>query len=292
MTTMWTEPLMSSSIDDEGLLQKHAHRSQAALVALNRAQEILAVSDFVKSVFVRHGIAAHRIRTLPPALSLTGITWRHRHVAGEQVRFGFLGRLTPLKGAHVFAEASRDLPRERARFLMFGPGDTSTRSYLQQQAGDDRIEFRGEYTRAALASVLDELDVVVVPSIAQETVGLVSLEAQAAGIPVIVSDAGALPEFVRDGGGTTFRSGDANDLRQKMMSIILDPASIARMSVHTRPALSLQTHLANLIEIYANVQKKSTLNESSPTSSIRDGSNSYDSSKETAQIEQRAGDVL
>lgn len=256
-TTLWTQQATSRPMDNLGLLREHAHRSRASLSALNSAHEILAVSDFVKSVFVRHGIAENRIRTLPPALSLEGITWKERYAPSPQIRFGFLGRLVPLKGAHVFAQACRGLPRDRARFLMFGPADPETEGYLRRLAGDDALEFRGRYTREALPHVLDEVDVVVVPSVAQETVGLVSLEAQAAGVPVIVSDAGALPEFVRDGAsGLIFRSGDANDLRRKMLSVIDDPSAVARMSRHTKPALPLETHLDELLAIYADVVEK------------------------------------
>lgn len=268
-STMWTMPSMPRPVTDGGLLREHAHRTRAALDVLNTADEVLAVSDFVKSVFVRHGVAADRIRTLPPALSLEGVIWKQRHAADERIRFGFLGRLVPLKGAHIFAEACRDLPRDRARFLMFGPGDPSTRRYLEHLAGDDRLEFRGRYTRSALPGVLAEVDVVVVPSVAQETVGLVSLEAQAAGVPVIVSDAGALPEFVSDGGGVTFRSGDADDLRRKMLHIVDNPSAVARLSRHTKPALPLETHLDELLAVYDGVLEKGReiqWNGSSPSS--------------------------
>lgn len=256
-TSMWTPLPVRRRRDDHALLSQHGARLRAALQVLNQVDEILAVSDFVKSSFVRHGIFAHRIRTLPPTLSLDGIVWRQRHVQGPRIRFAFLGRAMPLKGAHIFAQACRDVPANRARFLMFGPAPPETQRYLQTLTGDARLEFRGPYSRRELPGVLDQVDVVVVPSVAQETVGLVSIEAQAAGVPVIGSRIGAIPEYVQDGvTGLLFRSGDSRDLRDKMLQIINNPDMVAAMSARTQSPAPISNHIDSLRDVYGNVRKQ------------------------------------
>ena len=64
---------------------------------------------------------------------------------------------------------------------------------------DSRIVFCGEVTDKKRQQVLNNLDVLAVPSMWFETGPLVVLEAFAAGIPVIGSNLGGIAELVKDG---------------------------------------------------------------------------------------------
>jgi glycosyltransferase involved in cell wall biosynthesis len=253
----WTAPPPAPVRWDEHLLSRHAARSASFLRALREAEQIFAVSDFVKSVFIRHGIPADRIRTLPTALALNGVLRRLRRAPSPQIRFGFLGRAVPMKGAHILAAACRGLPRDRARVLIFGPASPETRRDMQGLSGDLPLEFHGPYVRAELPKILEQVDVIVVPSLAQETVGLVVVEAQAAGVPIIGSRIGAIPEYVQDGqGGMLFTPGDPEDLRRKMLRIIEDPALVEAMSAGTRPPMAVCDHADILVSLYEGAMEK------------------------------------
>ena len=56
--------------------------------------------------------------------------------------------------------------------------------------------------------VMEEADLIVVPSLAYESFGYTTVEAMAYGVPIIVSDVGGLPEVVGDA-GVICKSGDA-----------------------------------------------------------------------------------
>lgn len=256
-TSMWTPNPHRRGRLDQGLLKQHALRATFTLEALRNADQLLAVSDFVKSVFIRHGITVAKISTLPPTLGLNGITWKSRSTPSPQIRFGFLGRAVPLKGVHIFAEAAGGLPKNRARFLVFGPASHESQRFLQGLTGDRRLEFQGPYARSELPRVLEQVDVVVVPSVAQETVALVTLEAYAAGVPVIGSRIGAIPEYVCDGEtGFLFTPGDSQDLRTKMQRMIENPSLVAEMSARTRPPEAIRRHVDALLAVYtATIEK-------------------------------------
>lgn len=252
-SSMWegTAPPASS----QRLLMQHSVRAPALLRALQQADAILAVSEFTKTVYARHGVPLERMLTLPLALNIAGIAGApkrfRRREATYPLALGFLGRATPLKGAHVFAEASRGIPPDRARFAFFGPADAESRAYLQRLAGEHPLEFHGPYTRDRLPQVLERLDVVVVPSVGQETVALTALEAQAAGIPVIASRIGAIPERIRDGeNGLLFSPGDAGDLRAKVLQLIDRPELIGEMAARTREVDPFDRHVDRLLRIY------------------------------------------
>jgi glycosyltransferase involved in cell wall biosynthesis len=226
------------------------------LQALAGADAILAVSEFVRAVFVRHGMPETALRVVPPTLALDGVTWRLRRVHDRPVRFGFLGRAVPMKGAHVLARAVRDVPPQGARFLFFGAASPESQRHLHALAGAGRLEFRGAYARRDLPQVLDGLDVAVVPSVVQETVGLTSIEAQAAGIPVLGAHIGAIPEHVTDNeNGLLFAPGDHRDLHHKIMQVIGAPSMVEAMSARTRRPVPITDHLDALLDIYAAVAR-------------------------------------
>jgi glycosyltransferase involved in cell wall biosynthesis len=249
--SQWTPTPGNPGRPDAGLLAAHALRGPSLLGDLADADQLLAVSDFIKSVFVRHGVPETRIQTLTTTLALGEyVTWTPRQARDSRIRFGFLGRAVLDKGAHVFAVAARDVPLDRAQFLVFGPTTAESEQHLAKLSGD-RLEFRGPYARRDLGQVLDQVDVVIVPSVVQESVGLVACEANAAGVPVIASRIGAIPEFIRDGeNGLLFAPGDSSDLRRQMLRIIDTPALVATLSAQTRPPAPMSEHVDRLLEIY------------------------------------------
>ena len=73
------------------------------------------------------------------------------------------------------------------------------------------------------------LGLVVVPSVASESFGLVAAEAMAARVPVVVSDAGALPEVVGSEHPWVAAAGDAADLARVLAAAYdSDPAPVVQ----------------------------------------------------------------
>lgn len=127
-----------------------------------------------------------------------------RRAPGENIRVGFLGRLSVDKGTHVLAEAIDLLNKQREE------------KYKLVIGGEPR--FVAEDSKEKVLSALDKLgsnvemmgwvepgnffgaiDLLVVPSIWEEPFGLVLAEAMSAKIPVIISRSGALPEILGEG---------------------------------------------------------------------------------------------
>lgn len=247
----WTPPGASDGGVRPDRAKAYGGRAARLLASLREAHRILAVSRFVAEVYRRHGLAADRIQVLPLGLRIADeVRWRLRE-ASPPVRFGYLGRVVPHKGAHLLARAAAGIPTDRARFLFFGPAGREARAYLQRLAGSRPLEFYGPYRREDLPRVLQEVDVAVVPTLFQETVGLTALEPQAAGIPVVASAIGAIPEWVQDGeNGLLFPPGDPEALRERLLRITEDPCLVARLSAKTQPPESIRVHVERLLAIY------------------------------------------
>lgn len=62
----------------------------------------------------------------------------------------------------------------------------------------DKVIFTGYVPHEKMASMYQAANIAIMPSLYEESAGLVALEAQASGLPVIVSNVGGLPEYVHE----------------------------------------------------------------------------------------------
>lgn len=185
---------------------------------------------------------AKEVEGLKPWVNNHGISYqqltpvRRLYQGGERLTFGYLGNLAYHKGVHVLIEAFRGLTDVDARLLVFGAGEAAYEKELRRLAGEDpRIEFRGAYTAGELSSGLEQMDVLVAPSVCYETYSLVVHEALVSEVPVIVSDLGGMTEKIVDGeNGFIFAPGNADSLRQKMQILIKDTSRLNQFKLNIR----------------------------------------------------------
>lgn len=115
--------------------------------------------------------------------------------AGKLV-LGYLGRLDPSKGVASFLDAARQLPPDRFEILIAGKGEPAYQSSLVERYAADNIRFLGFVDPQELFS---RIHLLVVPSLWNEPLGRVVLEAHSCHVPVVVSRRGGLPELVDEG---------------------------------------------------------------------------------------------
>lgn len=117
-------------------------------------------------------------------------------------RFGFLGQVRRAKGLHLLIEAFLAARLAGAELWVAGSGDRRFEEELRGRTADQpTVRWLGFVSPAEL---LGSVDVLVVPSIWQDTAPLVILEAFAHGVPVLAAKRGGIPEFVPPGTGWVF----------------------------------------------------------------------------------------
>jgi glycosyltransferase involved in cell wall biosynthesis len=235
------------------LIDRLGLRERFMLKALNAADLILPVSRRVGEIFARHGVKRELMRPLHLGLpSSTALAFRVREPR-RPIRFGFLGHLGPAKGSHLMVEAAKAIDPNEALFLFYGGGDGYADGELSQLSGRlPHIRYHGPYRRNELQSILDDLDVLVVPSLCEETLGLVAMEGLAAGVPVLAARIGGLPDIVHDGvNGLLFRPGDVAALGERIRFLLEEPGRIVELSRGTRGTVaSMEAHSETLLELY------------------------------------------
>jgi glycosyltransferase involved in cell wall biosynthesis len=106
----------------------------------------------------------------------------------------YVGRLSAEKEIDRIKPVLQAIPNARLALV----GDGPHRQDLEKHFADTPTHFVGYMTGETLASAFASADAFVFPS-RTETLGLVLLEAMAAGCPVIAANAGGIPDIVTDG---------------------------------------------------------------------------------------------
>jgi glycosyltransferase involved in cell wall biosynthesis len=116
-----------------------------------------------------------------------------------------VARLEKAKGIHTVLPLFR---KNGLRLKIAGAGEAE-QELRSMAAGAPNIEFLGRVPFAALPSLYRRARATIVPSVCDETFGLVVLESLQQQTPVYVSPHGALPELVaQTGGGRVFRNAE------------------------------------------------------------------------------------
>jgi glycosyltransferase involved in cell wall biosynthesis len=98
-----------------------------------------------------------------------------------------------------------------------------------------RVRFLGTVPQPALIGAYHAADVLVLPSIWQESYGLPVAEAMACGVPVLASASGGVPELIEDGvTGKLVPRLDTQALTCSLREMSADPARLLEMGVAAR----------------------------------------------------------
>lgn len=217
----------------------------------------IALSSAEAAVFARAGFPADRLVVKPNFVRdrNDGAALARRRRAGEHVLY--LGRLAPEKGISVLREAwTRHQPAGGFTHQLVIAGGGPLADEVQAWAANDpSVEFVGHRSAAECADLIDRAITVVVPSVWEETFGLVVVEAKVAGVPAVATDHASFPDLIESGrDGLLVPPGDAVSLARALAVLDADPAraeamgSAARTSYEQR--YTPERNLRQLEEIY------------------------------------------
>jgi glycosyltransferase involved in cell wall biosynthesis len=156
---------------------------------------------------------------------------RRRHVL-------FVGRLVDSKRPMDVVQAVARLTSsgQPVDLVIAGAGELQGRMEEAARAAGLDAQFLGFVNQSRLPSVYASSDVVVLPSIAIETWGLVVNEAMACGVPAVVSDAvGCGPDLIQPGAtGAVAPLGDVPALATSIASVLAFDPSLTRRALAER----------------------------------------------------------
>jgi phosphatidylinositol alpha-1,6-mannosyltransferase len=156
-----------------------------------------------------------------------------------------LARLVPRKGQDLlikaFPKVLGHVPDARLLIVGAGPCEKNLRKLAQECGVADRVIFVGRVPEEQLPAWYAMADVFAMPcrtrgwGLDVEGLGIVFLEASAAGLPVIAGDSGGAPETVREGETGTVVSGrSVSAVADAAASLLSDPVLAGKMGTAGR----------------------------------------------------------
>lgn len=116
-------------------------------------------------------------------------------IENEGLTFGFIGTLVPAKGIEYLIREFSNAALLNAKLLVAGKGEDSYAEHLKS-ISPDSVTFLGQVEPNTF---YPQIDILVVPSLWQEGLGMVVAEAFAYSVPVIGSRRGGIPEMIVEG---------------------------------------------------------------------------------------------
>lgn len=209
-----------------------------------RASFVSCISHFCRSQAMYFSDAQHwdRLRIVHCGVQPAQYGQGARAQRGKHVIF--VGRLAAIKGVPLLIEAFARVRARHPEARLSIVGDGSERAAAEARVDGlgarDAVTFHGYRSSAEVAALLEEADMMVLPSFA-EGVPVVLMEAMASRIPVIASRVAGVGELVEDGvSGFTVPAGDLDSLTDRLDRLLSDPALCARMGTAGRAMVEAQ----------------------------------------------------
>lgn len=202
-----------------------------------------------------HCVSRAQQRTAPPDLPLLrpiecGVDSELLAPASRKGNFAlFLGRICSEKGVHLAVQAAQ---RAKVPLIIAGQAfgyDEHLRYFRERvvPALGRNCRFVGPVGPRQKRRLLAYARCLLLPSLAQETCGLVAREALAAGTPVIAFARGALPETIQNG-RTGFLVSDVEEMAHSILDATAIEPRICR--AEARRLFPLSTMIDRYLQVY------------------------------------------
>lgn len=220
---------------------------------LAQADLLLAPSVFVKRRYAAAGFDVKRLLKFKYGYTLPGEP--RSKTAGRVLRFGYVGGFKPHKGPEVLLRAFSAMKRD-AELHLFGWGPPEEVARYRSLAGSDpRIFFHGEFGHETAREVFSGFDILVMPSVWEETFGIAAQEALSLRMPAVVAETGGLPEQIEQGvNGFLFKRGDAASLAAALEHCVLHYLEFRDSLDYKKNLTGIDEAVLEMLSIYDSME--------------------------------------
>lgn len=217
----------------------------------------ISPSKFLAKEAIKFGIEKNKILVIPHGIPVADKNLKNiikTYTKSSKINFGFTSHITEDKG---FFRLLNDFERlskkyKNIQLSIYGSYDKNDRVIKKALAGlNPPMHYQGIYDSKDTGKILNEIDVLVAPSLWNEIYGLVVDEALLYKTPVIISNRGGMPERVEDGkSGFIFNPEEKNSLYNKLGKIAEDPTVLNDLQKNLPKVKSIGKYSLEVEKIY------------------------------------------
>lgn len=239
---MWLRGQRSFLIE-HGFLDPTPTRRRLYRVLASKLVAFVAVSDFMAQHLIRMGAPSSQIRVVRNGPFLASDILRIEKQRAREVlapertpRLGIIGQIASNKGHETLIQAAQLLKRRglELEVSVFGKGAPEYLAKLGEMVASAGLTAIWQWMgyKADPATIYGQIDICVMPS-ANESFGMVAVEASAYRLPVVASNRGGLPEIIEDGvTGWLVEPDSPVELADRIGWLIENPVEARAMGEH------------------------------------------------------------
>lgn len=217
---------------------------------------VLAPTQYTFQRFLENGFRPDQVHLLPFGVEMNHPLANIHHNFTHHMRFLFIGRLHPYKGAHLLVEAFNNLETPKGATLTIYGSSAGYDAYFSHlkalMATNECIQFGGQIAPHELDHAFADADFFILPSTWHENSPLILLDALQSRTPIVASKIAGVTDLIKDGvNGLLFPMGDKHALQQVLQKIIDQPALVEalRTGIHL---LDIDEYAKMLIDLCAD----------------------------------------
>lgn len=177
------------------------------MLALRFMDQIISVSDKIKTDLAQKGVCENKIQVIQNAVEVNSnsqelqlqrqVIRREYGIRENEFVLGYVGRLSIEKGIKYLIEAAAGLVEAGVPFRMLIIGDGPQREEMQFLVNERRLDGKVLFAgfQKDISGMLPAFDVFILPSLTEGT-SMALLEAMACGLPVVATAVGGTPRVI------------------------------------------------------------------------------------------------
>ncbi|PLT35759.1 glycosyltransferase [Bacillus sp. V5-8f] len=247
-------PKTNKGKSNAALLEKQTTRFNYFVDSLNKADLILAVSDFVRRKFIQEGVNENKIITnhignITAEKNFWPKEYKKEKKNKGNLQIGFIGNFIKAKGSDVIING---LSKVEGNFKLkvYGRMDENKKMVAEKILGE-KLVMGGSYTQNDLPEIFEDLDILLVPPVWYDNAPQVVFEGLNGGLPVIGANIGGIPDFIQNGvNGYLFEPGNSDELANIINNLIENPRNLEDLFNNITRTKNPQEHLKELMTFY------------------------------------------
>lgn len=198
-------------------------------------KHVMCVSGALRDALLAKGLPINHARIIYNGIDVDQFAMKIQpgFAAGQrrELKLLYAGQIARHKGVHTAIEALDHLVNEAnfrdAHLTIVGSGSPQYEGFLRRLVRErglgKYVDFRRRIDREGMPDLMRGFDALVLPSIYDEPLARIAMEAMAVGLVVISTPTGGMKELVIDGeNGLAFSPGDAVGLAEQIERIYRD----------------------------------------------------------------------